>query len=104
MPVATDSEAEFRRVAGRGPGQSDRVGTMASRGPRPKGGAPRRQLTIRMPAEYLAAYDQMSKTLGMPLGDVILYYAAQGAGLPVPDYVETAVEASRNDLQEALVA
>jgi membrane protein DedA with SNARE-associated domain len=46
----------------------------------------------------------MSKTLGMPLGDVILYYAAQGAGLPVPDYVETAVEASRNDLQEALVA
>ena len=100
-----ESESVSRRVGPHGDHRSAKVVAMAKKMGRPlKGGVTKRPLTVRIPEPYFGAYQQQSQELGIPLSDVILYYAFQGAGLPVPDYITDAIEANRNQLQQALVA
>lgn len=59
--------------------------TPRRRGKPPKG--PRRQHTVRMPAEHYEVYVHRAAELGLDLNDYLVASLAEAHGLQVPEYI-----------------
>lgn len=63
-------------------------------GTRPKGA--RGAITVRVPAEQKAVYEEAAKQAGLPAGDYIALVMAERHGLALPAYISEALQAHAN--------